>query len=64
MDIVEVLAMLEKRSKEHKERSACKAQTRTPEGRIAAQIHASVAEELDTLIAEIRERMAVANSSL
>ena len=64
MDVVEVLALLEKRSKEHRERCDSKARTRTPEGRIAAQIHASVAEELDALIVEIREKMAVAGSSV
>ena len=57
MDLEDVLELLEKRSQEHRERSECKIATRTPEGRIAAQIHASVAEELDRLIAEIHEKM-------
>lgn len=62
MSVGEVLALLEKRSKEHRERCDSRAQSRTPEGRIAVQIHASVAEELDSLIAEIREKMAGAKS--
>ena len=62
MDVGEVLALLEKRSEEHRRRCDSRARSRTPEGRIAAQIHASVAEELDSLIAEIREKMAVARS--
>ena len=60
MDVGEVLALLERRSKEHRERCDSKARSRTPEGRIAAQVHASVAEELDSLIAEIREKMTIA----
>jgi hypothetical protein len=64
MNVVEVLELLEKRSKEHKESSDCRALTRTPEGRIAAQIHSSIAEELDALVAEIRERMGVATTSV
>ncbi len=60
MDIAEVLELLERRSQEHKQRRDCRARIPSPEARIAAQIHASVAEELDKVIAEIRERMAVA----
>jgi len=60
MDVAEILKLLEDHSKEHKERSKCKIAMRSPEGRIAAQIHASVAEELDGLIAEIHQKMAAA----
>lgn len=60
MDIADVLELLEKRSREHKEKRDGGGRITSPEGRIAAQIHACVSEELDKVIAEIRERVAVA----
>ena len=53
MNVEEVLKLLDQRSKQHKDRVTTKAAA-TPEERIAAQIDASIATELDALIAEIR----------
>jgi hypothetical protein len=58
MDVDEVLKLLEQRSNEHKDRADSKVVAIKPEERIAAQIDASIAGELDTLIAEIRAKLA------
>jgi len=57
MDVQEVLTLLEQRRNEHRDRADAKVVAIKPEERIAAQIDASIAQELDTLIAEIRAKL-------
>jgi hypothetical protein len=56
MDVEEVLKLLEQRRSEHWGRANSKAAA-TPEQRIAVQIDSSIAQELETLIAEIRPKL-------
>jgi hypothetical protein len=57
MDVEDVLKLLEQRRNEHRDRAESKVVTIKPEERIAAQIDASIATELDALIAEIRAKL-------
>jgi hypothetical protein len=57
MDVEEVVKLLEQRRNEHKDRADSKVVAIKPEERIAAQIDASIAQELGTLIAEIRAKL-------
>ena len=50
MDVQEVLTLLEQRSKEHRDRAESQVVDTTPEERIAAQIDALIATELDACI--------------
>jgi hypothetical protein len=56
MDVEEVLKLLEQRRKDHRDRADSKAAA-TPEERIAVQIDSSIAQELETLIDEIRAKL-------
>jgi hypothetical protein len=55
-DVEEVLKLLEQRRNEHRDRADSKTAA-TPEERIAVHIDSTIAQELVTLIAEIRAKL-------